>query len=161
MLMLPRPGLLLRTNPVNFRLNHILVTPTQEIRQLPDGSLLTPCAAGHQADSAETIPDPDAAAAATLTHLSNLFGPVTLAETRLGHRPMPADGLPALGLVAEGVSLAVMHSGITLAPLAAEALTSEIMGQGTHSLWAPYLPERLIRRAGLGPTAARRFPVSG
>ncbi len=92
--MLTRPGLLLRTKPVALRLNHILVTPEQEIRQIPDGSLLAPCAANHQADSAETIPDASAARAATLANLRGLFGAVSEAETLLGHRPVPGDTLP-------------------------------------------------------------------
>ncbi len=146
--LLPRPGLLLRTNPVSFRLAHILVTETQEIRQLPDGGLLTPCVANHQADTAETISDPRAATMATLARLIKLFGPVTEAEVRLAHRPVPADGLPMLGRLAEGLSLAVMHSGVTLAPLAAESLTAEIMGHTIHPLWTPYCPDRLIRPLG-------------
>lgn len=137
--MLLRPGLILRTNPVPFRLNHILVTPHQEIRQLPDGSLLTPCAANHQADPSETVPY--TALETTLAHLTSLFGPVTPAESRLAYRPVPANGLPVLGQTAPGLSLAVMHSGVTLAPLAAEALTAELTGQPPHPLWAPYHPE--------------------
>ena len=134
-----RPGLILRTNPVPFRLNHILVTPHQEIRQLADGSLLTPCAANHQADASETVPD--TALQTTLTHLATLFGPVTPAETRLAYRPVPADGLPVLGQTAPGLSLAVMHSGVTLAPLAAEALTADLTGQPPHPLWHLYRPQ--------------------
>lgn len=145
--MLPRPGLLLRTNPVDFRLSHILVTPDQEIRQIADGSLLAPCAANHQADSAESIPDRQAAIDATLTRLHDLFGPgVTEAETLTGDRPYPADGLPALGRVAEGLSIAVMHSGVTLAALAAEGLSAEISGQGADPLWVRYGPARLMQR---------------
>jgi glycine/D-amino acid oxidase-like deaminating enzyme len=139
--MVPRPGLILRTNPVAFRLNHILVTPHLEIRQLPDGSLLTPCAANHQSDPTETAPDAKAASQATLAHLTTLFGPVSLADTRLAHRPVPADGLPVLGQAAPGLSLAVMHSGVTLAPLAAEALTAELTGQPHHPIWFPYRPK--------------------
>lgn len=142
----PRPGLLLRTNPADFRLNHILVSPHQEIRQLPDGSLLAPCAANHQADAAETIPNREAAIAATLANLRALFGAqISQSETLLGHRPYPADGLPVLGQLTQGLSLAVMHSGVTLAPLAAEALSAEIMGQGAHALWSDYQPARLLR----------------
>jgi len=137
--MVHRPGLILRTQPVPFRLRHILVTPHQEVRQLPDGSLLTPCAANHQADPSETIPD--TALETTLAHLTALLGPVTPAETRLACRPVPLGGLPVLGRAAPGLSLAVMHSGVTLAPLAAEALTAEITGQPPHPLWRPYRPE--------------------
>jgi glycine/D-amino acid oxidase-like deaminating enzyme len=134
-----RPGLILRTHPVPFRLRHILVTPHQEIRQLPDGSLLTPCAANHQADTSEYIPD--TALDDSLARLTALLGPVTPAETRRALRPVPKDGLPVLGQAAPGLSLAVMHSGVTLAPLAAEALTAEITGHPTHPLWLPYRPQ--------------------
>lgn len=146
--MLTRPGLLLRTRPVALRLSHIIVTPEQEIRQIPDGSLLAPCAANHQADSAETIPDASAARAATLANLRGLFGAVSEAETLLGHRPVPGDTLPVLGAAAKGLSLAVMHSGVTLAALAAEAICAEITGQGADKLWSPYQPNRLLRPAG-------------
>jgi D-hydroxyproline dehydrogenase subunit beta len=142
--MLTRPGLLLRTKPVALRVAHILVTPEQEIRQTPDGSLLAPCAANHQADSAETIPDASAARAATLANLRGFFGEVTEAETLLGHRPVPGDTLPVLGAAAEGLSIAVMHSGVTLAALAAEALCAEITGQGADRLWSAYHPNRLL-----------------
>ena len=143
-----RPGMILRTHPVPFRLAHILVTPHQEIRQLPDGSLLTPCSANHQADTSETIPG--TALEQALTHLSTLLGPVTPAETRLAHRPVPADGMPVLGQAAPGLSLAVMHSGVTLAPLAAEALSAEITGQRPDPLWALYRPKTQTTPA-IGP----------
>lgn len=133
-----RPGLILRTHPVPFRLNHILVTPHQEIRQLSDGSLLTPCTANHQSDASQTISD--TAVATSVAQLSALFGRVTAAETRLAYRPVPQGGLPILGRAAPGLSLAVMHSGVTLAPFAAEALTAEITDQRRHPLWSPYRP---------------------
>ena len=52
----------------------------------------------------------------------------------LGFRPVPKDGLPLIGVVQPGLSLAVMHSGITLSALAGEALAAEIMGQGDNPL---------------------------
>jgi D-hydroxyproline dehydrogenase subunit beta len=144
--MLTRPGLILRTKPVSFRLSHILVTPDQEIRQTPDGSLLAPCAANHQSDASETVAA--GAAETTLANLRRLFGSqIELAETQLGHRPVPGDTLPVLGQAREGLSLAVMHSGVTLAAFAGEALAAQILGQGMHPLWAEYHPQRLLRPA--------------
>ncbi|MGV8953122.1 MAG: NAD(P)/FAD-dependent oxidoreductase [Cypionkella sp.] len=141
--MLTRPGLILRTKPVGFRLRHILVTPDQEIRQTSDGSLLAPCAPNHQADTSETVAD--GSAAATLAALRGLFdAPIEAGETLLGYRPVPADTLPVLGQVQAGLNVAVMHSGVTLAAFAGEALSAEIMGQGVHPLWQPYRPERLL-----------------
>jgi D-hydroxyproline dehydrogenase subunit beta len=144
--MLTRPGLILRTKPTDLRLRHILVTPDQEIRQTPDGSLLAPCAANHQADSSDTIAA--GAAETTLANLRALFSDrIDLAETRLGHRPVPFDTLPVLGPVRDGLSLAVMHSGVTLAAFAGEALAARILGQDVPPLWAPYDPARLLRPA--------------
>lgn len=144
--LLTRPGLILRTKPTKLRLRHIIVSPEQEIRQTPDGSLIAPCAANHQADSSETIAE--GAAEATLANLRALFSDsIELADTRIGHRPVPFDTLPVLGPAREGLSLAVMHSGVTLAAFAGEALAALIMGQGVPALWAPYDPARLLRPA--------------
>eukprot|EP00985_Skeletonema_marinoi_P005274 scaffold2279_cov133-Skeletonema_marinoi.AAC.3 len=42
------------------------------------------------------------------------------------NRPISADGLPVVGLVEEGLYVAVTHSGITLAPLIGELASFEI-----------------------------------
>ncbi|WP_333867294.1 NAD(P)/FAD-dependent oxidoreductase [Cypionkella sp.] len=142
--MLQRPGLILRSDPVAFRITHILVTPEQEIRQTADGSLIAPCAAHHQSDPSESIAE--GAAQTTLANLSDLFGSkISLAQTLIGHRPVPGDTLPVLGQACDGLSLAVMHSGVTLAAFAAEALADQILGQGADALWQPYAPARLLR----------------
>ncbi|MFI6824821.1 NAD(P)/FAD-dependent oxidoreductase [Micromonospora sp. NPDC050187] len=55
-------------------------------------------------------------------------GGVELLSTRLGVRPMPADGEPIVGPVAEvpGLYLAVMHSGVTLAPAVGRLVAREL-----------------------------------
>jgi glycine/D-amino acid oxidase-like deaminating enzyme len=58
------------------------------------------------------------------------------------YRPVPADGLPAVGPVAPGLWLAVLHSGVTLGPLVAEALADEVLGRPTAPLLAPFRPAR-------------------
>ena len=144
--MLTRPGLILHTNPVPWRLHHILATPQHEIRQDPTGRLIAPAAANHQADSAETVPDPQSATAATLAQLRTLFADpqITLQSSAIGYRPVPGDGLPVVGQVLPGLSVAVMHSGVTLAPLIGEALAAEITGQGEAPLLANFRPARLL-----------------
>lgn len=148
--MLSRPGLLLRTKPVPFRLNHILVSPLHEIRQDETGAILAPAAANHQADSAETVPDPDGATEASLNNLRAIFEApgITLDRATIGYRPVPGDGLPVIGQALPGLSLAVMHSGVTLAALAGEALAAEVMGQGDQPLLTGFRPERLLRAIG-------------
>ena len=55
-------------------------------------------------------------------------GSVELLSTRLGVRPMPADGEPIVGPVADvpGLYLAVMHSAVTLAPAVGRLVAREL-----------------------------------
>ncbi len=144
--MLSRPGIMVYSKPVDWRVNHILVTADQEIRQNASGALLAPGVANHQSNASETIADPAALAEATLIRLRALFGaPVELDRFVLGYRPVPGDGLPLIGAVQPGLSMAVMHSGVTLSALAGEALAAEIMGQGDSTVLANFRPNRLLK----------------
>lgn len=66
------------------------------------------------------------------------------ARSKVGVRPMPADGLPVLGPLPEvpGAYAAVTHSGITLAPYLGELIAAEVaLGQTAPEL-DPYRPVR-------------------
>ncbi|MEV0608933.1 FAD-dependent oxidoreductase [Polymorphospora rubra] len=56
-------------------------------------------------------------------------GSVELLGTRLGVRPMPADGEPIVGPVADvpGLYLAVMHAAVTLAPAVGRLVARELV----------------------------------
>ena len=145
--MLHRPALVIKTAPVAPVLTHILVSDIGEVRQLPDGALTMPAAVGHQGDNAEEVGDLQQAAEAALARLQALVPdvPLTLAETVLAERPMPGDGLPAVGPVRPGAYLATMHSGITLAAIMGELISDELLhGETNHtrSWLAPYRPDR-------------------
>lgn len=145
--MLHRPGLMVRTAPVARRLAHILAAPEQEIRQEADGRLLAPAAAFHQSDTGETLSDPLDQAQATAQRIGTLLGLSVTVETVLqAERPVPGDGLPALGPVpgVPGLWLAVLHSGVTLSAIVAETLGAEIAGQGASPLLAEFRPARLM-----------------
>lgn len=149
--MLSRPGIMLRTKPVPPLIRHILASPDQEFRQDADGAILAPATAGHQSDTTERVTEtPDVLARSTLARLARLLPGVTLEAGTVLHseRPVPGDGLPAVGPVAAlpGLALAVLHSGVTLAPLVAEALAGELTGQGRHKLLASFAPDRLLSR---------------
>ena len=62
----------------------------------------------------------------------------------VGIRPMPRDGFPAIGFCgsAPNVYMALMHSGVTLAPLAAELATMEIVDGIRVDALLPYRPDR-------------------
>ena len=68
-------------------------------------------------------------------------------ETRVGVRPMPEDGLPCVGTVAElpGYYEAVTHSGVTLGPLLGRLLAQEILSGEVDALVSPFRPDRFAR----------------
>ena len=75
--------------------------------------------------------------------------PALAADTRpvtalVGVRPFPADGLPSVGTVPSipGYVEAVMHSGITLAPLIARSLADEMLREAGNPLLEPFRPDR-------------------
>ncbi len=53
---------------------------------------------------------------------------VPVESVRIGWRPLPLDGHPVLGSNPErpDVYIAIMHSGVTLAPLVGQLVTQEI-----------------------------------
>ena len=147
--MLDRPGLMLRTRPVAPVINHILASPTQELRQLADGSILAPVAANHQADTADHIAtQPDVLADEAMTRVQAMLPGVDLSwdQVMLANRPMPQGGLPAVGAVGPaGTYVATMHSGVTLAAVMGGLIASEILdgvSNKTADLLAPYRPQR-------------------
>ena len=62
----------------------------------------------------------------------------------LGYRPMPEDGLPVVGMSPGNASvyLAVMHSGVTLAPIMGRYIAREIINDDPIDELAPYRPGR-------------------
>jgi glycine/D-amino acid oxidase-like deaminating enzyme len=63
---------------------------------------------------------------------------------RIGVRHIPGDGLPAVGPAPgiEGLYLAVMHSGVTLAPIVGRLAAEEILGKGGSTLLDGFRPAR-------------------
>ncbi|MCL2551941.1 MAG: FAD-binding oxidoreductase [Actinomycetia bacterium] len=63
---------------------------------------------------------------------------VTLLSTRVGARPMPADGEPIIGPVAEvpGLYVTVLHSAVTLAPAVGRLVARELVDGAAEPLLA-------------------------
>jgi glycine/D-amino acid oxidase-like deaminating enzyme len=59
---------------------------------------------------------------------------------------MPADGLPVLGFAraAPNMYLALMHSGVTLAPVVGEMAVLEVVDGAEVRELAPYRVERFL-----------------
>ncbi|MEP1538264.1 MAG: FAD-dependent oxidoreductase [Paracoccaceae bacterium] len=148
--MLTRPGLMLRTRPVPPVLTHVIASANQEVRQDNDGHLWAPLAAHHQADTSSTIgSDVMGLAQDAMDRLKGLLPDVSMDWDRImqANRPMPQDNLPAIGAIGpDGLFVAVMHSGITLAAISAQLLAPKVLGHSMSNeaadLLAPYDPTR-------------------
>lgn len=143
--MLQRPGLMIRTNPLPPICPVVLATPDQEVRQDREGRLVAPASAGHQSDHAEALGAFPVVVNATLNRLRTLFPghEIHFARQAMALRPVPGDGLPVVGQgPVEGLWLAVMHSGATLAPVVAELLAEEITGGAVSPRLADFRPAR-------------------
>jgi len=143
--MLKRPGLMIATNPLPPICPVILATPDQEVRQDAAAHLHAPASAGHQSDSAEALGSFPVVVNATLQRLRALFPghDIHFAHQAMAMRPVPGDGLPVAGQgPLDGLWIAVMHSGATLAPVVAELLADEITGGPPSPLLADFRPER-------------------
>ena len=143
--MLKRPGLIIRTNSLPPICPLVLATPDQEVRQDREGRLVAPASAGHQSDHAETLGAFPVVVNATLMRLRALFPgqDIHFAHQAMAMRPVPGDGLPVLGQgPVQGLWLAVMHSGATLAPVVAECLAAEITGSPDSPILSDFRPAR-------------------
>ena len=148
--MLDRPAYVLETRPVDPILSHILATKAGEVRQRPDGVLVMPTSVSHQSDGTERLTmSPPEAAASALARLRSVFPDQDLDWARVSRaeRPVPGDQLPVVGRVRQGLSVAVMHSGLTLAAVMGEMLAQEISHgptNETQSLLSSFRPERFV-----------------
>ncbi|MEW1825596.1 FAD-dependent oxidoreductase [Streptomyces sp. NPDC088196] len=70
-----------------------------------------------------------------------------IAQARVAHRPIPADGFPSVGAVPSvpGYYEAVSHSGITLGPVIGRLLAAEILAGQRDELLVDFRPERFPR----------------
>ncbi len=146
--MLKRPAYVVETNPLPPFLDHVLASPIGEIRQRRDGRLIIPAAVSHQADDTDHLTQSAAAAAdATIDRARTLFSneDIHWSQVLRADRPVPADELPVIGYAQEGLYVAVMHSGLTLAAITAELMAIEMLSgptNQTNTLLASFRPDR-------------------
>lgn len=124
------PGLLVRSKPVDKRiLNHLVYTNRGHMRQTADGRIL----GGSDFAGGDPGQDPGATAREQFAKIRASFEPaigglLELDTFTVGNRPTPEDGIPILGATGvEGLSVAVMHSGVTNAALVGELLAESII----------------------------------
>ncbi|MEM9106709.1 MAG: FAD-binding oxidoreductase [Pseudomonadota bacterium] len=137
------PALLVRFRTETPLIRRVIICPEFEIRQASDTTLLA--ATGYQDAAGEN--GPDAIAERLLATLrSRLCGAdnLQLESVEVGIRPIPADDLPVVGHVPQvgGLYLAVMHSGITLAPAIGRFAAAELLDDTDIELLNICRPQR-------------------
>ena len=137
------PGLLIQTNPLPPLLNRLVLSPSLHMKQDPSGALVV-------GEDFGGGPAPDDPWPEGRRHFERLRArlpsnaAMELAGVTVGDRVIPAGGLPAVGpaRALEGLTIAVMHSGVTLAPLVGRLVATEILDEIEVELLAPYRPAR-------------------
>ncbi len=147
------PGIVIKTTPCAEVLQNVAIIhapPVDEkrhqhlhLRQLADGSLRI----GQGTQEGINRDDSQQHADALLDRAKIYFpaiGDAKAISTPVGYRPMPLDGFPVLGFTkaVPNLYIALMHSGVTLAPLVGEMAALEIIDDVEVEWFKPYRLER-------------------
>jgi len=133
------PGLIVHSRPYEKLLNGLVHAEKLHMRQTAEGRII----AGSDFAGGDPGHDPEATArdlfAVTKAALRGAEG-LELDFHTIGYRPNPIDGFPIIGRAEgmDGLYVAVMHSGITLAPAIGLFATREILNGERDPLLAPY-----------------------
>jgi glycine/D-amino acid oxidase-like deaminating enzyme len=146
------PGVVIRTAPQPRVLHHVSVLHTPPIasnrpeihlRQGTDGTIMIGQGTQESLNRDDSQTHADELLTRAAHYLPALRG-VAAQPVPVGYRPMPLDGLPVLGFAAAvpNLYIALMHSGVTLAPLVGALVPLEIVDGARVDLFASYRPER-------------------
>ncbi len=142
------PGLLAVTSPPAEPLGRVVHAPEIHLRPDASGGLLLGAGDLDRLVTETTAPETAAAIATTLVErAARVFPParaVRLVDSRIGVRPMPADGQTIAGRIPGLTNAWVLatHSGVTLGPLLGHLLAGEIVGGAASPALAPFRPDR-------------------
>ena len=146
------PGIVIKTTPCAKILHSIAIihAPSTDenhqhlhLRQLTDGSLRIGQGTQEGINRDDSQQHADALLARAKAYLPAIADAAAI-PTPVGYRPMPLDGFPVLGFTeaVQNLYIALMHSGVTLAPLVGEMATLEIADDVRVDWFTPYRPER-------------------
>jgi glycine/D-amino acid oxidase-like deaminating enzyme len=133
------PGLIVHSRPHEKLLNGLVLAERLHMRQTAEGRII----AGSDFGGADPGMDAEATARELFSAMKRMLrgaGGLELDFHTVGYRPTPIDGFPIIGR-AEGISglyVAVMHSGITLAPAVGLFAAREILDGARDPLLDPY-----------------------
>ena len=153
------PGVIVVTTPQPRLINRIIVAPGVHIHQRDDGRIVlgeqdgAPDTAAHMErlrDRPNRFPAQVFADqhAMRILSIAEQYVPGMLdadvEDVFIGWRPLPLDGHPVLGTSPANPTayLAIMHSGVSLAPIVGEVVAQEISTGVAADVLAPYRPNR-------------------
>ena len=160
------PGVIAITVPMPQRLKGIVVAPGIHMHQRDDGRIVLGEQDGPPQNSAHALrldgrpnafPNPDIASqhAARMLTVAQRFIPgiagAAIEDVYIGWRPLPIDGHPVLGFspARRDVYLAIMHSGVSLAPIVGQLAAYELIGGPSVDRLEEFRPGRkfeLVKR---------------
>ena len=158
------PGVIVITKPMPALLNRIVSAPGVHMQQRIDGRVVLgeqdgpPANAAHAQrlkDRPNEFPTPAFAAmhaGRLLAVASRYLSGIEQAEidkVHIGWRPLPLDGLPVLGASPNrpDVYLAVMHSGVSLAPIVGQLAAHELIAGAAVERLDSFRPGRQFESA--------------
>ena len=132
-------SIIVRTTPAEPLISRVILSPDVHFRQDLDGSIIF----AESFSGGEIGGDPSKSAAKILNLLRHRvpgLGDIRIESIEVGNRPIPADGFPVIGRAPgiEGLYLAIMHSGITLAPIVGKLASQELLANRQPELLSPY-----------------------
>lgn len=153
------PGVIIISKPMPPLIARIVVAPGVHMHQRTDGRVVL----GEQSGAPDTQAHADRLAARpnqfpsrefAQQHAARIFAiaqqyvpaikNAVLEAAHIGWRPLPVDGHPVLGASPEqqDTYLAIMHSGVSLAPLVGQLAAHELVQGGEIELLSPFRPGR-------------------
>jgi glycine/D-amino acid oxidase-like deaminating enzyme len=132
-------GLLVNTQPTETKIaNGVIYTKELHFRQTLDGRIR----AGLDTESGDPQLEAEGIFATVKVTLKG-SDELELDYYTIGYRPMPEDGLPILGPTGlDGLTVAVMHSGVTNAAIVGELLSKQILTGESDPALADFLLSR-------------------
>lgn len=163
------PGLLAHTSPQPPLIHRIVVAPGVHMKQMRDGRIVVGEQDGPPDDETHVHLDPgpqgqefpdeatmeihgDRIQVDAMEFLPEIEK-AQVNRVTLGWRPLPVDGYPVIGFSdsSPNIYLAVMHSGVTLAPLVGRLAALEMLDGVAVDLLAPYRLSRFEPGAASAP----------
>ena len=159
------PGATAVTSPMARQVHRVLWMPGVHVHQRDDGRIVLGEEAGPPQDEAHAFrlhehPNDFPAREIALQHAERMraaaqrflpgFKRAEFEGARICWRPMPLDGYPVLGVspARPHTYLAIMHSGVTLAPIIGELVAQEIVDGKLADLLKDFRPDRRFRELG-------------